>query len=337
MDTKSSVIIHVVPSDVNAGPINVAKDLVYGLNNLNWSSSIFFLRDAKRKGLLHNFIKLTRMLKSKKIDVLHSHGIIPDLFCFILSFFFSFKWVSTIHADPQEDLKFLYPKSYMLICFLWQKILSRAEHAVYLTEYIYSKQQNHNKYFIHNSRLINPQLISEKLTSPILLKHKIGFCGVLIERKNVRNLVFTMKSIPEYTLLIAGDGQLRFELEENSKNYQNISFLGHQDDLTYFWDNIDILILPSFAEGVPLVAIEAIARGVPLILMNLDNYKNVFTESETFFISDLNGNTLSSAIKHIYQNYSNYHKNALHTYLKNFDYDDWVNKYIFLYKKHKED
>lgn len=334
MNISSSEIVHVIPSNANAGPVNVAKDIVCGLNNIGKNATIFCLRNENKTGLLSNIFLLYKKLKSNSNSnsnskILHSHGIIPDLTCFILSFIVNVKWVSTIHIDPKEDMKFLYPKSYRFICFFWRLILKRTNSTVYLTEYIHSKQKSKNTCFIHNSRLIeNIEVINPNLNKPNKI---LGFCGALIERKNIINLVSFFPNNTDINLLVAGDGPLQEKLLEISK--ENITYLGHQNDLSYFWENIEILILPSFAEGVPLVAIEALARGIPLILMKLDNYKNVFTNNEAFFISHLDEESLMHAIEHIYINYNHYSQSALNAYSHNFNFESWIKKYVDLYSK----
>ncbi|MDE1474601.1 glycosyltransferase family 4 protein [Xenorhabdus bovienii] len=322
-------VIHIVPSDKNTGPVNVARDLVFGLNEIGVNSVLFNLRGNGRRNLLCSFKTLLKMIRKKNKKVLHSHGIIPDLFCCILSFFSSFRWVSTVHADPEEDLKFIYPKSYKWICLFWKKILKRASYVIYLTEYIYSKQNSNNKRVIHNSRLIKDfNTLKERPNDKITL----GFCGALIERKNIRHLINVMKNMPNYLLLVAGGGPLKKELNQivSDKN-QNIKLLGHQENLQQFWESIDILILPSFAEGVPLVAIEAISKGIPLILMDLNNYRGVFTKNESVFISNLNEETLHKAIKKIQHNYDSYSKAAKVAYLERFNFKEWILSYKAIY------
>lgn len=330
MNKLYNKVIHIVPSNVNAGPVNVAKDIVYGLKENNIKADLFYLRKKNNPGLISSFLTLSSMLKKDKdIEILHSHGIFPDLFCFLLSFIYNFKWISTVHSDIEEDLKYIYPKTYKLICYFWRLILKKSKYTVYLTEYIYSKQRAENKHFIHNSRLIK-NLTIKSLPEKNKLR-KVGFCGALIERKNIKNLVLNFPNNSNYSLIVSGDGPLKSEL--NSIYKKNITYIGHNDDLSYFWSSIDILILPSFAEGVPLVAIEAIARGIPLILMNLDNYNGVFTDNEAFFISNINQDSLIFAIEHIYNNYEDYHLGAISAYANNFNFANWINKYITLYSE----
>ncbi|EMQ4857680.1 glycosyltransferase family 4 protein [Morganella morganii] len=327
MTSESIKIIHVVPSDKNTGPVNVAKDLIFGLNNSKINASLFNLRGKTRKNLISSFFSLLNLINNEHI-ILHSHGIIPDIYCYIISRLKKIKWVSTIHVDPEEDLKFIYPKLYKIICFIWNKILKKADHAVYLTEYISSKQNNKNKKTIVNSRFLKHYEYDKKLENKITL----GFCGALIERKNIVNLVNIIKKNSNYDLILAGDGPLISNLKKTTADSEHIMLLGHQDDLSTFWGKIHILVLPSLAEGVPLVAIEALSKGIPLILMDLQNYNGIFTPNETVFITELAEYNLFSAIHKIESNYSEYSTAAKQRYKDTFNFDSWILKYRLLYE-----
>jgi glycosyltransferase involved in cell wall biosynthesis len=44
-----------------------------------------------------------------------------------------------------------------------------------------------------------------------------------------------------------------------------VRFLGHRDDVRRLMRGMDVLVLPSFDEGMPLVLLEAMAEGVPVV------------------------------------------------------------------------
>lgn len=79
------------------------------------------------------------------------------------------------------------------------------------------------------------------------------------------------KKYPCTRLLIVGDGSLRKSMEtiaEKSGLSEKITFVGRQpqERLQYFYDKIDILLMPSRSEGFGLTAIEGMARGcVPVV------------------------------------------------------------------------
>lgn len=69
--------------------------------------------------------------------------------------------------------------------------------------------------------------------------------------------------------LIAGDGALRAELEQQARagGLQAVHFLGHQprDQMIRLFNLADVAVMPSRTESFPLVAMEAAACGTPLV------------------------------------------------------------------------
>ncbi|MCA3963744.1 glycosyltransferase family 4 protein [Vibrio vulnificus] len=317
-------IIQVVPKNVNSGPVNVAKDLNYGLLKSNVESDVFFLRN--NRSILYNAIGLYKKIKEKNIDVIHSHGIIPDFVCFLISMLIKVQWVTTIHIDPLEDMKFIYPKTYKLICRVWILILRIADQVVFLTPHIKNKYQLSNSSYIINSR--KPKFIPNGKSK---ISNRVGFCGALIERKNIVNLVECIHALPHRTLIVAGSGPLMESISRGVAD--NVNLLGFRDDLEDFWQEIDILILPSFAEGVPLVAVEALQRRIPIILQNLENYIGVFSDKEAFFLDTLTPLSLDTAINAIYDKYDIYQSNCEKASTHQFSFKNWSDAYKNIYRK----
>jgi glycosyltransferase involved in cell wall biosynthesis len=86
-------------------------------------------------------------------------------------------------------------------------------------------------------------------------------------------------------LLIAGDGSDRNALEHlvvNGPRKADIDLHPWQHDIDAFFASIDMLVIPSRYEGVPLVMLEALARGIPVIGSNRDGMKEILPESWGF-------------------------------------------------------
>lgn len=66
-------------------------------------------------------------------------------------------------------------------------------------------------------------------------------------------------------LMIAGDGPLRTKLESQSKDFDNIRFMGSVTDTQQLLQCLDVFLLPSINEGFGIAIIEAMAAGVPVI------------------------------------------------------------------------
>ena len=92
----------------------------------------------------------------------------------------------------------------------------------------------------------------------------------LVEGKGVDVLLdaTTHLDADDVTILVAGDGPLRDQLEREitSRGLEElVSLLGYRDDVHEVMAACDVLVLPSFREGTPFVIMEAMAAGLPVV------------------------------------------------------------------------
>lgn len=86
----------------------------------------------------------------------------------------------------------------------------------------------------------------------------------------LESLTKLVDSEPELILTVVGDGADRALLEQqvSKLNLQNhVRFLGYQSQsaVREHLKNTDVFVLPSFAEGIPVVLMEAMAAGVAVV------------------------------------------------------------------------
>ncbi len=101
----------------------------------------------------------------------------------------------------------------------------------------------------------------------------VGMVGRLSDEKNTKYAVDIFTKLVDkhknYRLLIAGDGKLRSELENqvaDNNLTDNILFLGQRSDAWRLYQSFDLFLLPSKFEGFPISAVEALSAGLPVIL-----------------------------------------------------------------------
>ena len=104
-------------------------------------------------------------------------------------------------------------------------------------------------------------------------KFVIGHVGRFEEQKNHLFLLEVFREVArirkDAVLLLAGDGELRPAAEKQVREYHlqdRVQFLGVRNDVDRLWKAMDIFLLPSLFEGLPIVALEAQASGVYSIL-----------------------------------------------------------------------
>lgn len=104
----------------------------------------------------------------------------------------------------------------------------------------------------------------------------IGHVGRFDEQKNHRFLLEIFRSVADADLrarlLLIGDGRLRQEIVRRASEMglaERVVFTGVRTDVPKLLLNaVDILVMPSLYEGLPLVCLEAQAAGVRCLLAN---------------------------------------------------------------------
>ncbi len=98
--------------------------------------------------------------------------------------------------------------------------------------------------------------------------------GRMASVKGIPILLDAIKSLlpnhPNLTLTVVGEGPERKDFEQHADDlgiHNNIKFVGYQSQsqVREHLNNTDLFVLPSFAEGVPVVLMEAMAAGVPVV------------------------------------------------------------------------
>ena len=101
-------------------------------------------------------------------------------------------------------------------------------------------------------------------------KFVIGHVGRLCFQKNQEFLIDVFEEVhrrnPNSVLLLIGDGEDKEKIENRIKGMSGVFLLGNRTDVYRLYQAMDVFVLPSKYEGLPVVGIETQALGLPCIL-----------------------------------------------------------------------
>jgi hypothetical protein len=307
----------ILPSLKKSGPGNVVLELVKGLKN-QFEITIFYF-DEKKDKIDFNFVKTEKISffdynKIRNYDIVHSHGIRPDIFNAL--FIRQALKTSTVHNYIKEDIGFLYNSKYIgfLVELFWVFFLKKMNKVVCLTYHMksyYSKYINQIE-VIHNARTIEEIVSNIKVDEEFaILEFKkdyftLGMVCSVIKRKGIDTAFEVLIKNPNFKLIIIGDGQNKEEYMKLAIEYKitdRVLWLGFKNDSMNYIHYFDFYLLVSKSEGYPLSVIEAGLFKIPIISIKNNLYVEIFKDSVYFLNTDniINIELLMSK-KNIYKN-----------------------------------
>lgn len=338
-------IAFIITSAIQTGPGIVVKDLCTGLIKYGHYCEVYYLDKNEDYGLpcLTHKLKLKEKIEFKSWDIIHTHTFRADLYGRI--HFKSIKeagckLISTLHNPISiSDINSIYPFFSSVIChYIWKWALKKFDSIIVLNAIVHKeliKYKYKNIKIIYNgrdlsltSKQVNNSNINFNLSGNYIY---IGTSSSLTKRKGLEQLIMALPYLPNFKLLLIGEGNQKSYLKELAKKLDVIDrvlFCGFQVNPIPYMKMLDIFILPSRSEGFPLALIEAAYLKKPCILSNIPILESIIPLScVSFFqlddINDLVNKILSIDISK---------GNLLYNFYKeNLTLDIMVNNYLEIY------
>ncbi len=260
----------------------------------------------------------------KKIDVVHTHTVIPD--SLVGLFVFSRKFVFTNHSS--QFLELYDKKNKVFLKFLYKFIIKRYNVILAPSEELKEKSQ---KFFNKDKVIFISNGVDADKFSPINWEQKqikkkeifkkwnvvdreyVIFCPRRLEPKNgveyfvdaIKNLV---KLRNDFLAIISGNEYVKWyaQMIKNKIKENNLSeyilFTGSlsNDEIVDYYRISDIVVLPSLMEATSISGLEALSCGIPVIGTNIGGIPYIIHNGiNGILVSPRNVQEITSAINYL--------------------------------------
>lgn len=263
----------------------------------------FFLKNSFF-AYLKKLLNLKKILNDEKPDLAIAHGEDSELIAAFTSS--SIKKINVIHGESYFPVNPLY--RFLLYSFARK----RYDFTIVVNEKLKKIPEKLGlKYAI-----VKPGINLERFNNAshqIDLQDgsiKIGFIGRVVKEKGVFELLDAYKILKQkhrnIQLKIAGEGKALVSLKRKANEYgltNDINFYGQVSSPELFYRGIDILILPSFTEGLPLTILEAMASGVIVIASKVGGINEVIkNEQNGLLLKSCKPYVIANAVNNLIDN-----------------------------------
>lgn len=291
--------------------------------------------------MLKTFYKLSRLVREKNIQVIHSHHRMAALYATFLKWRYpGVKLIYTAHNV------FYTHKRLTAFSLTGHKIIAVGQTVRRNLIEIFGIDAGRIA-VIPNGIDIEPVKEDSKLD--ILTEKKkegyklAAFIGRLTEQKGIDIFIKTMKLLlkkrQDVLGIVVGSGELEESVKQTIQEEHmddQILMLGYQSHVEAVIDQIDVVMMPSRWEGFPLTPIEVFAGGKTLAASDIDSMREIVTDQYNGILVPPDDETaFADALELLLTDESFRQKLGQHgraTYESRFDYRLFVDRYDQVYR-----
>lgn len=305
-------VAYVINYIVKNGPSSVVLNLINNLDRSEYDISLITLFEgnnaevvsalrnngvtvyecstlSRMKCLLGQSKEFSDIVDKGHFDILHTHGIIPDVLSSRLHT--AAKRITTIHNNMYEDYldSYGYAKSRIFIA-LHLAALKKLDVCVCCSRSVYDvmKRRLPNASFIRNG--IKPVQAHSVITRAEVDVPEDAcvflYAGVLNSRKNIVWLIdnFVQYHEGDEYLLVLGKGEK--EAECKAKADDHVRMLGFQTDPIAYMNISDVYVSASKSEGFSISVLEALSCGLGLFLSDIPSHREVVKMGQDVYLGE---------------------------------------------------
>ncbi|MFQ9311501.1 MAG: glycosyltransferase family 4 protein [Paraclostridium sordellii] len=288
--------------------------------------------------IIQNVIKLAHIVKKEKIQVIHSHHRMTTLTARIVSKITGVKVIHTQHSCIKDKIKLT------KIALKDTEIIAVSNAVKRILEEKYNLDNKHIR-TIYNT--IDTKEHNEEVDDILIqLKNKgyfiISQVGRVVKNKGIDDfLVIAREVVKENNkikFVLIGDGPIFDEVHKkiiNNKLEEDVFLLGNKSNIIDHLKYIDLMLLCSYVEGLPLAPIEAFSQSIPVIATDIDGTNEEIINGHNGYLVEVgNIKLFKERILEIYKDDSLLNKmkqNSYHMYIQHFNNNQYIENHKQVY------
>lgn len=283
-------------------------------------SNVYIMPELRYLRIFDLYKKINNFFRENayKYDAIHLHSPNIGFLCYPIAKRYGIKnLISHSHATMYSDKKINAIRNLILCLPLkkWANIYFSC--SVAAANFLYGEKfvKNGKVKILNNAidcnRFKFNKDIRKELRSEMNINDKfvIGNIGRFSKQKNHSFIIDIFMKIREKNdnslLLLVGDGELLEEMKLKVKEYnleKDVLFLGTRDDVQNLLQVMDVFLLPSLYEGLPVVGVEAQAAGLPCVMSDTIT-KEVDINNVKYISLDKSAEVWAEETLKIYENF----------------------------------
>lgn len=281
---------------------------------------------------------LRHVVKKEKITVIHTHHRMAAFYVSLLGLYRNRIFINTSHNTFYNKIKltqFSYSHAHLIAC--GEMVKKNLEEIFNL----------HDVTAIHNAvkKFAGPVAPDSTLTA---LHDKgyflIGNIGRLTEQKGFEYFIDAMPDIlkrhPKTKFIIVGAGELEQSLKERVARRhleQNVVWLGFRKDVQNVMSQLDLVVLSSLWEGLPLTPIEAFSVGRTVVATAVDGTVEIIDDGiNGYLVPPRVGNVIAEKSVELAENRNKleqFELAAQEKFQKEFSFETFKDRFIKYYEE----